>query len=333
MKSRMNYERMVSTMKKTFEELNTINPLDIVHIGLAPDEEGKPNVNIISVKQEYYFRIEDGKQVHCINEWLRKITDLEISFQSFKQYDELLRKVTKKLKNCKSNKNTFEDLYKVKFDVVEHFGMLKNGEFFIINTVPPVVYGADCKDYITYKVDVKTQEDITALKKFIKDMFGVKIYATELKTIIKEVDALYAYFEKVIPATDWGACHIRELPISDLFKKDAEDIPVLDNLTNTTALVKDILTEIPASRDSDNLLFYMLCERVLKDQGIEVNELSFKKLFLHLKDFGLPQFETVGRVRRKLQQTFPEFHSSKKVSMNRGINADTFLEFAKEGLI
>lgn len=230
-------------------------------------------------------------------------------------------------------KKTFEELNEMKFDIVEHFGMQKKGEFFIMNTVPPVEYGADCQDYITYEVDVKTDEDISALKKFIKDMFGMKIYGTELKSVIKEVDALDDYFQKVIPAADLGACHVREIPIAERFKRNAEEVPALDNLTNTSALVKEILTENPASRDSDNILFYMVCDRVLGNQGIEVNKLSFKTLFLHLRDYGLPQFETVGRVRRKLQQEFPELHSSEEVRFGRMTYCDDFKEYAKEGLI
>lgn len=228
-------------------------------------------------------------------------------------------------------KKTFEELNAMKFDVVEHFGMQKKGEFFIMNTVPPVEYGHDCQNYETFEVDVQTDEDLDALKAFIEDIFGMKVYATTIKDAIKEVDALDEYFRKVIPAVDYGACHVREIPISDRFKKDVEESVDMNNLTNASALVKDILTEEPAARDSDNLLFYLVCKKILADHGKNIDTMGFGKLFLSLRQYGLPQFETVGRVRRKLQQTFPELQCSPAVAMNRASGKDAFTNYAKDG--
>ncbi len=228
-------------------------------------------------------------------------------------------------------KKTFEELNAMKFDVVEHFGMQKKGEFFIMNTVPPVEYGHDCQNYETFEVDVQTDEDLDALKAFIEDIFGMKVYASTIKDAIKEVDALDDYFRKVIPAVDYGACHVREIPISDRFKKDAEESVDMNNLTNASALVKEILTEEPAARDSDNLLFYLVCKKVLADHGKNIDTIGFGKLFLSLRQYGLPQFETVGRVRRKLQQIFPELQCSPAVAMNRASGRDAFTNYAKDG--
>ncbi|MDY2957095.1 MAG: hypothetical protein SOR59_05765 [Lachnospiraceae bacterium] len=225
-------------------------------------------------------------------------------------------------------KKTFEELNAMKFDIVEHFGMQKKSEFFIMNTVAPAEYGADA-DYQYYEVDVKTDEDMDALKAFIEDLFGMKVYATT----IKEINALDEYFRKVIPDVDYGACHVREIPILDRFKKDAEEPADMNNLTNASALVKDILTENPAARDSDNLLFYLVCKKVLADHGKNIDTIGFGKLFLSLRQYGLPQFETVGRVRRKLQQTFPELQSSSDVRNGRMNHCDNFKEYAMEGMI
>ena len=228
-------------------------------------------------------------------------------------------------------KKTFEELKVMKFDVVEHFGMQKKGEFFIMNTVPPVEYGHDCQNYETFEVDVQTDEDLDALKAFIEDIFGIKVYATTIKDAIKEVDALDEYFRKVIPDVDYGACHVRELPIADRFKKDAEEPDDMNNLTNASALVKEILLEVPAARDSDNLLFYLVCKKVLADNGKNIDTMGFGKLFLSLHKYGLPQFETVGRTRRKLQQTFPELQCSSAVAMTRAAGRDAFTNYAKDG--
>ena len=79
-------------------------------------------------------------------------------------------------------KKTFEELNAIKFDIVEHFGMQKKSEFFIMNTVAPAEYGADA-DYQYYEVDVKTDEDMDALKAFIEDLFGMKGDANIMKQV------------------------------------------------------------------------------------------------------------------------------------------------------
>lgn len=166
-------------------------------------------------------------------------------------------------------KKTFEELNAMKFDIVEHFGMQKKSEFFIMNTVAHAEYGADA-DYQYYEVDVKTDEDLDALKAFIEDLFGMK-----------KINALDEYFRKVIPDVDYAACHVREIPILDRFKKDAEEPADMNNLTNASALVKDILTENPAARDSDNLLFYLVCKKVLADHGKNIDTIGFGSCSCH----------------------------------------------------
>ncbi len=66
-------------------------------------------------------------------------------------------------------KKTFEELMKTKFDVVEHFGMMKKGYFFIMNTVPPVEYCADCQKHEWFEVDVKDERNLAALKEFVNE--------------------------------------------------------------------------------------------------------------------------------------------------------------------
>ena len=321
-------------MKFYRKHLEAIDINTILSISL----EGSENQVYVLVKTndngEHKFPIMDGISIHIMNEWLRSITDIEIKFISYVQYNELIKKINVQFGNTDEVKMeyTFEELNAMKFDVVEHFGMQKKGEFFIMNTVPPLEYGHDAH-YAWYRVDVQTDEDLDALKAFIEDIFGIKVYASTIKDAIKEVNALDEYFRKVIPAVDYGACHVREIPIAYRFKKDAEEHADMNNLTNASALVKEILTEEPAARDSDNLLFYLVCKKVLADHGKNIDTIGFGKLFLSLRQYGLPQFETVGRVRRKLQQTFPELLSSSDVRNGRMNHCDNFKEYAMEGMI
>lgn len=103
----------------------------------------------------------------------------------------------------------------------------------------------------------------------------------------------------------------------------------MDELTNTSQLVKSILINDKQSRNSDNYLFYLVAKKILGSKGIDVDKIGFKELFLQLREYGLPQFETVGRIRRKLQQEFPELSGSESVSIQRLLNQEAFNDFAK----
>ena len=102
-------------------------------------------------------------------------------------------------------------------------------------------------------------------------------------------------------------------------------------IETTTALVQDILTTNIASRNSDNYLFYLVCKHQLDEQGIDVDKIGFKKLFLSLKEYGLPQFETVRRTRQKLQEENPELRCKESVAIERAALEETFRDFALEG--
>lgn len=90
-----------------------------------------------------------------------------------------------------------------------------------------------------------------------------------------------------------------------------------------------ILINDKQSRNSDNYLFYLVAKKILGSKGIDIDKIGFKDLFLSIKEYGLPQYETVGRCRRKLQHDHPELSGSESVNMQRLLNQDAFSEFAK----
>lgn len=102
----------------------------------------------------------------------------------------------------------------------------------------------------------------------------------------------------------------------------------MDEITTTTELVKFFLINDKHSRNSDNYLFYLVAKKILGGKGIDIDKIGFKELFLDLKKYGIPPFETVGRIRRKLQHDFPDLSGCETVSMQRLLNQDTFSEFA-----
>ena len=103
----------------------------------------------------------------------------------------------------------------------------------------------------------------------------------------------------------------------------------MDELTSTSALVMSLLVNDKQSRNSDNYLFYLVAKKILGSKGINVDEIGFKDLFLALNEYGLPPYETVGRIRRKLQHDYPELSGSKSVSEQRFLNQEAFSEFAR----
>lgn len=96
-------------------------------------------------------------------------------------------------------------------------------------------------------------------------------------------------------------------------------------LKNTTALVKEILEEVPETRNSDPLLYYYVCNRL--NRGALGK--AFGMVLLTMKENGLPGFETVRRSRQKLQAEYPELAGDSKVEAQRMLNEEVFREYAR----
>ena len=70
-------------------------------------------------------------------------------------------------------------------------------------------------------------------------------------------------------------------------------------------LVKGILEECPNSRNSDNVLYTKVVEKMNKG----ALEKPFAEVMFTLEDLGLPCFETVRRTRQKLQAEYPDLQA------------------------
>lgn len=96
-------------------------------------------------------------------------------------------------------------------------------------------------------------------------------------------------------------------------------------LNTTTELVKDILEHDPAARSSDDYLYYMVCRKI---DGNSVN-LPFWKVMLNRKEYNFPAFESVRRVRQKMQAKNPELSGDSTVEAYREMNEEVFREYAR----
>ena len=100
-------------------------------------------------------------------------------------------------------------------------------------------------------------------------------------------------------------------------------------LRTTTELVKEVLQKHPKARNSDNELYYWVCAIIGHKNGIDVHKMSMPLFFLHLRENGFPQFETVRRTRQKLQATYPELCGDDNVEGQRKVNEEVFREYAR----
>lgn len=104
-------------------------------------------------------------------------------------------------------------------------------------------------------------------------------------------------------------------------------------LNTITALVKEILEDDPQARNSDSYLYCQVCDRIGKENGIDIDQMPITRVLLHLKEFGLPSIETVGRCRRKIVERYPELAGEDKVEAMRSINEEKFRNYARQNLI
>ena len=71
--------------------------------------------------------------------------------------------------------------------------------------------------------------------------------------------------------------------------------------------VQPILEADERTRNSDDVLYFQVCTKLLGDN------LSLKHVLLNRKDLRIPSYESVGRARRKLQEENPELRACERV--------------------
>ena len=103
----------------------------------------------------------------------------------------------------------------------------------------------------------------------------------------------------------------------------------MDDLRNTTKLVKHALLNSVRARSSDNYLYYLICKGKLQGQGIDINTISLQEGLLNRSTYGLPNYETVRRTRQKIQEQCPELAGTAEVEAMRAINEEAFREYAR----
>lgn len=105
----------------------------------------------------------------------------------------------------------------------------------------------------------------------------------------------------------------------------------MENLRNTKNLVREALRVSKKARNSDDYLYYLVCKSIMQTEGYKIDQMSFQRVMLKRKEYGLPGYETVRRTRQKCQQEYPDLRADADVEAERVIREEAYREFARKG--
>lgn len=100
-------------------------------------------------------------------------------------------------------------------------------------------------------------------------------------------------------------------------------------LKKISDLVHELMINEPACRNSDNLLYWRVLQTIGNRNGIDVEKMSVPALLFHMRDYGLPSIESVGRARRKIQEHNPELCADDAVEAHRMLLEEEYRAYAK----
>lgn len=100
----------------------------------------------------------------------------------------------------------------------------------------------------------------------------------------------------------------------------------MENLKTIEGKIKAILKKDEETRDDDMLLYLKVCSAYLKGAGA----MPLAEVMTQYKYLGLPSFESVCRIRRKLQAKHPELAGNSHVRRVRAKGEKDYRNYAKE---
>lgn len=103
----------------------------------------------------------------------------------------------------------------------------------------------------------------------------------------------------------------------------------MNDLKAVSTIVKAILSQEPAARNNDNVLYLRVLQHVSDRKSIDLKSMTVPVFLLRMTDYGLPGFETVRRSRQKVQADNPELAGSLAIRRKRAKRETIYREFAK----
>jgi hypothetical protein len=104
----------------------------------------------------------------------------------------------------------------------------------------------------------------------------------------------------------------------------------MKKLRDVTDKVKSILADNEQARNDDNVLYLHVLRKCGEEKGIDIDSMSIPMFFLHCKDFNLPNYKSVERARRRIQELHPELASNDDTQRAKDEQEMKYEKFARE---
>ena len=101
---------------------------------------------------------------------------------------------------------------------------------------------------------------------------------------------------------------------------------MIRDLMNNTKKVENVLKKYEDSRNNDDLLYLHYCEEYYT---LDLNNISIKDFFINRKNYNFPNYETLSRMRRKIQSQNPDLIANNIIKEYRKNAEKCFIEYSK----
>ena len=95
-------------------------------------------------------------------------------------------------------------------------------------------------------------------------------------------------------------------------------------------IVKNVLVIDIESRNSDNKLYVEVCKTIAKQEGLQLETVTFIDFFMGIASKHYPSFECVSRTRRKIQEEYPFLVADDIIENFRKEQEKAYKEFARK---
>lgn len=100
----------------------------------------------------------------------------------------------------------------------------------------------------------------------------------------------------------------------------------MKNLLRVSRVVKEVLTDIPDTRNSDSYLYLKVLERFAGEY--DLRSMTVPYFLCNIKKLKFPYFETVRRARQKIQERCPELQAKSEIQVVREAKEEVFHNYA-----
>lgn len=106
----------------------------------------------------------------------------------------------------------------------------------------------------------------------------------------------------------------------------------MSKLKMTSKLVKELLRVDPKARNSDGYLYLKVLELMagMQEKPIRLEEMTLPFFLLNIRQLNFPCFETVRRVRAKIQSDNPDLRPSPEIEAKRQARRKEYREYARD---